>query len=122
MTATSLQSCIRLQNLELEAFLGWPDAERAIAQSIAIDVTLHFSTLPAGCVTDELSDTTCYATLVEQIRATVTAKPYRLIEHIGHAIYQTVKQAAAHAAVHIDVQKLPPIPNLEGGVRFSIGD
>jgi dihydroneopterin aldolase len=122
MTTSQPYSRITLQRLELDAFLGWPAAERAVLQPVSIDVTLRFPLPPKGCVTDDLQDTHCYATLVEKIRATVAEQPYRLLENLGYAIYHTVKAAVATAHVAVDIKKLPPIPNLAGGVTFSIGD
>jgi dihydroneopterin aldolase len=58
---------ITLNTLELSVHLGWPDAERAVPQIVHLDVRLSFPAPPVGCMTDDLSDTHCYDTLISQI-------------------------------------------------------
>jgi FolB domain-containing protein len=122
MTLENQHARITLQQLELTAFLGWPDAERAEAQPISIDIQIEFEKPPAACTTDQLQDTYCYATLVGAIREKVAAKKYRLLEHLGYEIYQTIKQSVTAAKIGVHVTKQPPIPNLTGGVAFYFGD
>jgi dihydroneopterin aldolase len=122
MTLENQYTSIKLQNLELSAHLGWPDAERAEAQAISIDIHIQFEKPPAACFTDKLEDTYCYDALVTAVRAKVSAKKYKLLEHLGYEIYQTIKQSVTTAKIGIHVKKQPPIPNLTGGVAFYFGD
>jgi FolB domain-containing protein len=122
MTLENPQTSITLKSLKLDVFLGWPVAERAEEQQVIIDINIQFQKPPAGCFTDNLADTYCYDTLIKAVRKTVAAKQFRLLEHLGHEIYQTIKQAIASAKIGIHVKKNPPIQNLTGGVSFYFGD
>jgi FolB domain-containing protein len=123
MITTLPQSRIHLAGLELSLFLGWPESERETPQTILLDVCIQFLEPPSACISDDLSDTFCYESLVNAIKATVQARPFRLLEHLGHTIYQTIKALLPHPhTLQICVKKQPNIPHLTGGVSFHYGD
>jgi FolB domain-containing protein len=116
-------SSITLRGLTLDALLGWPSAERATPQTIIIDIDIQFSTPPRACMTDTLEDTVCYSSVVTLIKDIVSAKPFRLIEHLGYEIYRTLQETVANTAkIGVHVKKQPPIPELTGGAAFYFGD
>ena len=116
-------SSITLNKLKLTVHLGWPDAEQVHEQIILVDVIIHFHTLPAACQSDQLAETYCYDQLIHHIKEVATAKVYRLIEHLGYEIYQAIKRMVTTSAhIQVNLLKHPAIPDLTGGVTFSIGD
>ncbi|MDR3478201.1 MAG: dihydroneopterin aldolase [Gammaproteobacteria bacterium] len=116
-------SHITLSGLELPVHLGWPDTERADPQIVRLDVHFSFPEPPLGCTSDHLNDTQCYDALVSQIKVKIFSKPFRLIEHLGHEIYQTIKAALSpDIQVSIRVKKQTEIPHLTAGVTFYYGD
>ena len=118
-----IYSHITLQGLELPVHLGWPHAERLVKQIVRLDIQLAFKEPPKGCITDNLEDTQCYDTLISQLKETILTKKFRLIEYLGHEIYQTLKKAlSTDTQVSLRVTKQTAIPNLTGGVTFYYGD
>jgi dihydroneopterin aldolase len=76
-----------------------------------------------ACTTDQLSDTYCYDTLVNTIKTSVATRNFRLLEHLGREIHQTVKNSlASDIKVSIRITKKPAILNLTGGVTFCYSD
>ncbi|MES2217473.1 MAG: dihydroneopterin aldolase [Pseudomonadota bacterium] len=120
---TNISSGIVLRGLEFPVFLGWPDAERAQQQLVVIDINLQFQQPPQGCVSDELQDTHCYDTLTATILEKISTRQYKLLEHLGHELYQHIKAFVKEGTtVGVRVKKLPPIASLKGGVFFHYGD
>jgi len=120
---TNIASGIVLRGLEFPVYLGWPDAERAQPQIVVIDFNLQFPQPPHGCVSDELQDTHCYDTLTSSILEKISQRQFRLLEHLGHEVYQHLKSFVKEGTkVNIRVKKLPPIAGLKGGVFFNYGD
>ncbi len=120
---SNIQSGISLQGLSLSVFLGWPKKERLHKQKIMLDIYITFKNPPLACVSDELEDTYCYDTLVKQIKKDILPKKFRLLEHLGHQIYQVVKSAiSAEAKISVKVFKKPKIPSLKQGVSFYYSD
>lgn len=118
-----MRSHIHLKNLLLSIPIGWSEEERKQKQVISVDITIHFAKLPSACFTDQLNDTVCYETLLQQMTKIISAKSYRLLESLGHEIYQIVKSLShENASVSIRVTKKPTITNLEGGASFFCGD
>lgn len=118
-----MKSSIVLHGLELSVLLGWGTAERSQEQCVVVDIHIQFHTLPRACVTDDLADTFCYDAFVSEIKKRVAAREFRLIEHLGHDLYQLCREhLPKDALVTIRGTKKPPIANLTGGVSFCCGD
>jgi len=116
-------SSIELSEIELNLHLGWPDNERAHKQKIHVNLLLQFTQPPAACVTDDLTDTYCYDSLVQMIVKEVEAKEFRLIEHLGFHIYQIIKKSEPNIhAIKVSIIKKPQVARLTGGVVFTYGD
>ncbi|EKD72379.1 MAG: dihydroneopterin aldolase [uncultured bacterium] len=114
---------ITLNGLELSVNLGWPQGERIKQQMITADVTLFFAAPPTACVTDQLADTYCYDKLVASIKTNLATRHFRLLEHLGHEIYQLIKQQiTSDVRVQVHLTKKPAILHLTGGVTFCYGD
>jgi len=116
-------SKITLNNLELSVNLGWPQGERVKQQIVTLDVVLHFSKPPLACTTDQLADTYCYHTLINTIKKNLEQRHFRLIEHLGFELYQTIRQSlSSDTRIQLRLTKKPAILNLTDGVTFCYGD
>lgn len=118
-----MNSKLCLHRLELHVYLGWPDVERAEVQTIYADIDIDFATPPKACTTDALSDTFCYAELIDKIKIHLANQSFRLLEHLAAEIYQLIiKQLPENTKVLVMLTKFPQIEGLTGGASFSYGD
>src|SRR5476649_983669 len=109
MTQTNLlHSNITLHGLTLTVYLGWPQAERLHEQQVTLDAKIVFPQLPPACTSDDLNDTFCYDTLISAIKQKINSQKFRLLEHLGHEIYRTIKTLAPkEAKIQLSVNKQP---------------
>lgn len=107
-------STFSINKLALAIFLGWPEEERKTKQTVFLDVNFSFTDLPRAFITDELSDTFCYQTLIEKIHHFVAQKKFRLVENFCYEIHQFIK-STMNSPVYLSVlvKKHPPIQGLE---------
>ena len=116
---------ITLNNLELHVLLGWPHDERLQTQTVVLDVFLGLQTPPAACLSDNLTDTYCYDSLVKHIQTCCADKTFQLVEHLGFTLYQAIREKIApQDSLRLRLTKMPTayLPDLKGGVTFEYGD
>jgi dihydroneopterin aldolase len=115
---------LELRSARLRVHLGCSVRERARPQDVDLDVAIRFEEAPAGCETDELKDTVCYAELTEAARQVCHQREFRLIEKLASEIYRRLRyEVPPGADLWLRVTKCqPPVPGLRGGVSFSLGD
>lgn len=120
----TIATSLFIRQLELNVNLGWTDEERSQKQTITIDIKIRFKKPPKACTTDNLADTFCYDTLIKEINNYVDPREFRLIEHLGHEVYQLAKNNVKNEAlISIIVNKKPAwIENLKGGASFYFGE
>lgn len=118
----TISSSIEIHGIEMDVNLGWAETERARKQSVLVDIFIKFVNPPKACLTDELSDTYCYNDLVNSIKTHLDKREFRLLEHLGHELYQLVKKTLSNTdLVSIRTTKKPPIANVSGA-SFFYGD
>jgi len=117
----SLYSALSLKQLKVSVFLGASQEERDTKQEIEINLDIMFHSLPKACMTDQLKDTFCYATLVDKLKVFCLKKPFRLIEHLGYELYQFVKQTLKNVDINLEIKKRPPVHGLEQSI-FCLKD
>lgn len=118
-----MKSHLSIHGLELLVYLGWSEEERLLQQAVFVDIDIGLPQPPKACVSDELKDTFCYATLIEHLRQHLTDKRFRLIEYLSREIYQTIKvKLPFPTLINVQVTKHPPLSGLTGGVCFNYGD
>ena len=123
MPAAKLKSFLSIQHLELRVNLGWRRQEQQLPQPVILDIDIHFPAPPKACQTDDLEDTSCYAELIEDIRAQVAKRDYRLVEHLASEVYTITKShLPKRAKATVKVTKFPKIKGLVNGVCFHYGD
>lgn len=117
-----LSSNLTIKKFSLNINLGVSAAERKSAQPVTIDITITFPKLPAACTTDNINDTLCYHRLTDTIQEFCQNHEFKLIEHLGHQIYQLIKSnIPKNHQLQLTVTKQPPLANV-GEATFFIGD
>jgi 7,8-dihydroneopterin aldolase/epimerase/oxygenase len=95
---------IHIEQLDLNACVGVPDAERAEPQRLTVNLTLEpmsdFSSLR-----DELKSTVDYFAVCEAVRALAAARPRKLIETLADEIAGMILKRFAVRAVEVEVRK-----------------
>lgn len=120
-----LEASLTIKKLEFSLNLGWGEKERAQKQNVFVDIQLFFSKPPKACETDELSDTVCYDTLIQQLKNKIQAKEFCLVEHVAQNIYhvtQSILNSKNEIKIKIFITKFPTISGLTEGVCFQYGD
>lgn len=116
-------SSLLLNGLELNVHLGCSDHERSEQQVVTVDIDICFANPPKACVTDDLNDSWCYATLIKEIQNHINGKAFHLIEHLSYEIYNIIKPLLAEGSrIIVRTHKHPPIEGFSGQVRFSYGN
>ncbi len=119
-----IASSIVIHGLELKLNLGWSESERLPKkQIVVIDIKLDFIQPPQACTSDNLADTICYDKLISEIKSSISPRKFLLLEHLGHEIYNAIKNNLNNQVlVAIKVKKKPAIEDLKKGVSFYYGD
>ena len=105
--------------------LGWGEEEKHHPQQVSITLEFTFCAPPLGVTTDQLSDTLCYASIVEHVQHLVHKKRFNLIEHLAGCIYTVICTLVAEGNIPLSLLKVtvckmaPPIPGIHGGVSFT---
>ena len=102
---------IEIRGLRVLANVGVPEAERAEAQPLSIDLVLDVD-LDDAADTDEVDDTVDYGAVAVAVSDAVTATPVALLERIASLAADAVLDLDARTdAVTVTVTKLrPPVP------------
>jgi FolB domain-containing protein len=123
MKLSKQSAYIVLRKLEFLVFLGWGQEERALQQQVIVDLYIRFAEPPAACMTDNLTDTFCYATLNQTLKNHIERKEFRLLEHLAYDIYHHVKHLLPlETKIKVGVTKHPDQFFKSGGVTFWYSD
>ena len=95
---------ILLNGVRLDVHLGVPVDERALLQTVVVDVECEYDTRPAG-LADDFSQTLDYAAIHEAVRRTAASRPYALVEALAESIASTVLDQFNVAGVRIRLRK-----------------
>ena len=95
---------IIVRDLELDAYIGVTEAERAHPQRLLVSVELELDLSVAGR-TDAESATTDYARVAEMIRHLVAERPRKLIEAIADEIADAILTNKLARTVTVEVKK-----------------
>ncbi len=95
---------ILVSGLELSAWIGVPDAERAEAQRLTLNLVLHPSR-PLADLGDDLSRTVDYYALTRRVRQVAASRPRKLIETLAEEICACVLAEFAVRAVEAELRK-----------------
>lgn len=113
---------LSLQGLVVEVRLGCTPAERAVAQRVAISVTIDFHRAPRACTSDDLTETVCMRALAEALGELCRSREFALVEHLSEALLaRALALVPAQSECELEVVKLaPPISGLTRGFAFRV--
>jgi dihydroneopterin aldolase len=102
---------VLVHDLRVLAHVGVPEAERAVAQPLSIDLVL-FVDLDAAGASDDVADTVDYGAVCVAVADAVAAAPVALLERLASVVADTVLRLDGRTeAVTVTVTKLrPPVP------------
>ena len=105
---------LKIEQLTVDCILGDLPEERTTPTRITIDLAIEAD---FGQVrqSDQLSDTIDYAHLVDQIRNTLQAGHFKMIERAAQAIADTALQDPRTCSVHLTLRK----PNAKLGLTAA---
>lgn len=95
---------IFISELKVQTKLGVPDWERMVAQTIILDIEMHFD-LSKACQTDAIADTIDYGTVVGRIRETLNVHTFKLVEALVEHIAQLILTEFSAESVTVKVAK-----------------
>lgn len=99
-----MPDCIHIEQLELSAHIGVPDAERAAPQRLTVSLTLE----PArgfGALDEDLAKTVDYFAVCEAVKTLAAARPRKLIETLAEEIAALVLERFTVRAVEVELRK-----------------
>ena len=95
---------IHIEQLEIQANVGVPDAERSTPQRLVINITLtprhDFRDLH-----DELQRTVDYAAVCDAVKQFVRGRSFKLIETLADSLASLVQEQFTVSRVEIEVRK-----------------
>lgn len=115
------QVCI--QQLEFHGNCGVTEAERIVAQPLAVDVTVDYplSTIHHIAATDQLEQAIDYARVADVITSIGTGQPYHLLETMAERMIERIFEEFPAIRIRLDVRKVhPPVKNIQGSVGVRI--
>jgi dihydroneopterin aldolase len=121
----SSQAVLKINDLTLSVHLGCTPEERAKKQEVRISFQIKLGHLPGACLSDRLSETVCYETLIESVkRAVASFHELHTIEKLAQCCFQDLKEQLPEASrLFLSIHKAnPPIDFLKGGVCFELSD
>jgi len=95
---------ILIADLPVQCRIGVPDAERAGAQELRIDLELELDVRRAS-ETDDFEKTVDYARVSDLVRRTAAARPRKLIETLAEDIARVSLESFLIEAVRVRVRK-----------------
>lgn len=95
---------IHIEQLEIHANVGVPDAERATKQRLVVNLTLtpqnEFRQL-----NEALEQTVDYAAVCETVKDFVAARSFKLIETLADELASLITERFAVARIEVEVRK-----------------
>lgn len=98
---------VSIEGLRLRGRCGVTAAERALGQTLEVDVHLRPAQVRATA-TDDLGDTVDYGRVAEVVREVVEGGEFRLLERLAGALAERLAAAFAPAWLQVSVAKLAP--------------
>jgi dihydroneopterin aldolase len=95
---------IHIEQLELTAHIGVPEAERAEPQRLTVNLTIE-PVRTFGELDDRIENTVDYFAVCEAVKALVAARHRRLIETLAEEIAALVLEQFAVRAVEVELHK-----------------
>lgn len=115
---------LTLQDFSLQVFIGCHPEEREQSQEVRLYIEIVTPSLLKAAESDQLTDTFCYADLLEKIRGFCTSRHFNLVENLSWSCQKFIKESLQEPSeVRVVVHKVaPPVEGLNGGVTFEVED
>lgn len=117
-------SKLTLNGIKLPVTLGNTELERSTKQIVNIDLTIYFDNLPKACSNDDLKDSICYESLLNEIISFLDNKSFKLIEHLCYQLYLEIKEyIKSNNKIYIKIQKkYEPLSDILESASFEYSD
>jgi dihydroneopterin aldolase len=99
-----MTDAIHIEELELSAYIGVPDEERATAQRLTACLVLE-PVLGFGTLGDDIAQAVDYFAVCQAVRELVAERPRRLIETLAEEIARGLLARFRLAAVKVEIRK-----------------
>ncbi|WP_119327961.1 dihydroneopterin aldolase [Cysteiniphilum halobium] len=105
---------LKLTEVILDVYLGVYDFEQVQLQQVKLDLIISYHKAPTACMSDDLNETICYATINELLLKTARQKRYQLIEHLAQSLLNALKNMlkAHEVDIYLELHKKPPLDNV----------
>lgn len=98
---------ISVESIELRGRCGVSAEERAVGQTLIVDVELE-PVVCTGTETDDLEGTVNYSRVVDTVRRVVAEREFKLLERLATVIADELWSAHQLAALRVAVAKVAP--------------
>lgn len=118
---------ISVNRLQVDAYIGFYEAERAKLQLVEISFRLYFPEAPV-CTTDDNADFLDYGTLCKVVTDYMGTRKFNLIEYTGSELFRFLREyvdgrGGAGVKLWLCFNKIQaPVPGLQGGASFTLCD
>ena len=103
---------IFISEIKAEVKLGVPDWERMLPQTVLLDIEIAMPH-SRSCETDDIQDTIDYGQVVTQIRGSLSAHAFRLVEALAEHVCQLILTSYDTPRVKVKVAKPGIIPGVK---------
>ncbi len=117
-----MKSILEINKLILDISIGVEDEERAVLQSIELNINIAFAKIPIACSSGNIDDTICYAKLLESIKLFCLGKEFYLIEQLAFSLHQHLKSHMLHSEdiLKLQICKSPPLKEIKDNCCFAV--
>lgn len=115
---------LTISDMSLQVKLGCSSEERSVLQEVRVSLDLHFFEQPPGTISDNLSDTICYAQICKSFENYCQKHEFSLVEKLARDLLLVSRELVhGRALISLRVHKVsPPVQGLIGGVVYRLGD
>ena len=103
---------IFISEIKAQVKLGVPDWERILPQTVLLDIEIDMPH-SRSCETDDIQDTIDYGRVIAQIRETLAANTFQLVEALAEHVCQLILTNYDTPRVKVKVAKPGIIPGVK---------
>ncbi len=100
-----MSDLIRVIDLEVQAHIGVPDAERARAQKLLISLEMAVESFRPAAKADDVALTVDYHAVTEQVKRIVTQRQRKLLETLAEQIAADLLTNFAIEKITVEIKK-----------------
>lgn len=103
---------IFIEELRAETWIGIYPREKAMPQTVVLDIQMGVSTASAGA-SDDIRDTIDYAVVSEHLRRELACRHFNLLEKLAEFVATLILEDYAAQRVRVSVAKLGMMPGVK---------